>query len=73
MALIYDKGNSYCQICHFCVVGYLRKTIVSSMPKIMNTGRIHDFSGGRRNLFMKKIRSVVTSQTPVKYGKNIKE
>ena len=28
---IYDKGNSHCQICHFCVVGYLdlRKTLLS--------------------------------------------
>ena len=25
--IIYDKGNSRCQICQFCVVGYSRKTL----------------------------------------------
>ena len=30
MIVIYDKGNSHCQICHFCVVGYLRKTVVNA-------------------------------------------
>ena len=25
MIVIYDKGNSHCQICQVCVVGYLRK------------------------------------------------
>ena len=30
MTGIYDKGNSHCQIdlCYFCVVGYLRKTLL---------------------------------------------
>ena len=27
MIVIYDKGNSHCQICQFCVVAYLRKTL----------------------------------------------
>ena len=26
MIVIYDKGNSHFQLCHFCVGGYLRKT-----------------------------------------------
>ena len=29
MTVIYDKGNSYCQICHFYAVGCLRKTIMT--------------------------------------------
>ena len=29
MTMIYDKGNSHCQICHFCVVGCLRNTVVN--------------------------------------------
>ena len=28
MIVIYDKENSLYQICHFCVVGYLRKTLL---------------------------------------------
>ena len=27
VTVIYDKGNSHCQICYFCVVGYLRKNL----------------------------------------------
>ena len=28
MIVIYGKGNSHCQVCHFCVVSYLRKTLM---------------------------------------------
>ena len=28
MTVIYNKVNSHCQICHFRVVGYLRKTLL---------------------------------------------
>ena len=31
--MIYDKGNSHCQICHFCVVGYLRKTLLEQLAR----------------------------------------
>ena len=30
MILVYDKGNCHCQICHFCVVGYLQTTLLRS-------------------------------------------
>ena len=29
MTVIYDKGNSHCQICHFGVIGDLRKALLS--------------------------------------------
>ena len=34
MTVIYDKGNSHCQIYYFCVVGYLRKTLTYSTNSI---------------------------------------
>ena len=32
MIVIYDKENSHCQICHFCVVGCSRKTLMLTLP-----------------------------------------
>ena len=36
MIMIYDKGNSHCQICHVCVVGYLRKTLLCTCVYAFN-------------------------------------
>ena len=33
MIVIYNKGDSQCQICHSCIVGYFRKTLVSQLSQ----------------------------------------
>ena len=44
MIVIYHKENSHCQVCHFCVVGYLRNTLLSESD-VLKYGPLGSLSG----------------------------
>ena len=78
--VIYNKGNSHCQMCHFCVVDHLRKTLIVLVVEEIYIFVLHVIKYLRENItnsydhwnysviVFLPVRHKCSSQSPCPYG-----